>query len=1366
VYALGAILYECLTGRPPFRAETAAETERQVIAEEPAPPSRLNAKVPRDLETICLKCLQKAPRHRYATALALAEDLGRYERGEPIAARPVSRSERIARWTRRRPTAAALVLTAFALVGLAVVYGASEWRREARRRAEVAKWAPRLDLVKQLQTAGRFQDAREILQDLPDADVGELNDQIRAAQAELDLAQRLDRIRLNRVAIVDGRFDPNANRSRSDNEYEAALGEAGIGGFPDTPAAVAARVQESPIRTALVAALDDWAVSTDDEARRRWIMEVARTADPDPGGWRERVRDPALKREALKTLAEAAVVRDQSVQLLVALSQRMQAAGADPTAFLRRVQQQYPGDFWACFTLADVLFGKKPEECIRYYQAALAVRPETAVAHHNVGRALAMAYRVDEAIAHFREAIQFESRYAHAISNLGKALSMKGQNAEGLELVKRAVAIDETSARLHLNFADVLSRIGRDEEALDEHRRAIALEPNFVLGRVNFAGRLRELNRYEEAMEQLEYARGIDPNSGWLHLMIGQVLRSQKRTEEAIAEFETAVRLDPSFPEAHIQLAWHWRQKQSLQKALIEYDKALAQRPNDLSFNHARRGVLVQLGFGEEVRAAMSEAMKVQPSQHDAWSGYAELCLYLGHQDEYERACHELLGQFESSDDPLVCQNTSRICLLGVLGADDTARAAALIDRAARADPLRSPAAYHDSWFAFTPALARYRLGDFDGAIRALEALAAAKPVWSARFLLLSMAQRRAGRTDEAFRSFASAIRNYDSNGRSESNDDSWFYPTLRREMESVVMPNLAALLSGKEKPCNRDERLALIAACHSTGRTEMAASLLDAELAGPIRRPVEQGQRLVLIGICRSLQRTAAAARLFAEAFAVDPDLADRLDAGHRYNAACCAARAGCGDGEDAAGLSDRERAAWREQARVWFRDDLLAKRVLLIRAPTPERRWLPGKLESWFKDPDLARVRDAGELRKLPPPEQEAWRAIWRDAELLLAEARSTKSTNSRRTGLIQSGLGETARAEWESLLRAGSHPHDVWYGYAELCLYLGNHAEYERACHELLDRFEASRDPRVCEQVGRACLLGFVGPEDRTRAAALVERAVRAELSPADAWARPYFLIAQGLARYRSGDFDGAVRAIHGEALRVHGPLPHLVVAMAHQRAGRTDEALRSLAKGLSGYDWSQVDHHDAWLYHTLRREAEPLVMPNLATLLTGQASPRDQPERLALIAVCRSRQRTATAARLYAEAFAADPELANRLDEGHRYRAACCAARAGCGDGEDATGLSDQERAAWRDQARVWLRDDLVAKRTILSGAPAAEREALRGKLATWLSDLALAGVRDSGLRKLPTPEQEAWRALWRDAEALLAEAGSANSKALR
>ncbi len=128
IYSLGAILYECLTGRAPFRGDSNLETLQLAAHTEPVPPSELRPAVPRDLETVCLKCLEKEPAQRYATADELADDLARHLRGEPVRARPLGRVGRAWRWCRRKP-ALALLVTALvvALVGGTVVSSSLAW---------------------------------------------------------------------------------------------------------------------------------------------------------------------------------------------------------------------------------------------------------------------------------------------------------------------------------------------------------------------------------------------------------------------------------------------------------------------------------------------------------------------------------------------------------------------------------------------------------------------------------------------------------------------------------------------------------------------------------------------------------------------------------------------------------------------------------------------------------------------------------------------------------------------------------------------------------------------------------------------------------------------------------------------------------------------------------------------------------------------------------------------------------------------------------------------------------------------------------------------------------------------------------------
>ncbi len=137
IHALGVLMYELLTGRPPFAAATVLETMEQVRSQEPVPPARLNTQVPRDLETICLKCLEKDPRRRYGSARELAEELDRFLQHRPILARPVGPVARLVRWCRRNPVFAALT-SAVAVALLLGTAGSTYFAVAARDRAREA----------------------------------------------------------------------------------------------------------------------------------------------------------------------------------------------------------------------------------------------------------------------------------------------------------------------------------------------------------------------------------------------------------------------------------------------------------------------------------------------------------------------------------------------------------------------------------------------------------------------------------------------------------------------------------------------------------------------------------------------------------------------------------------------------------------------------------------------------------------------------------------------------------------------------------------------------------------------------------------------------------------------------------------------------------------------------------------------------------------------------------------------------------------------------------------------------------------------------------------------------------------------------
>lgn len=176
IYALGAILYELLTGRPPFKAATTLETLEMVRTQEPVAPRQLQPKTPRDLETICLKCLHKEPNRRYTSATAVAEDLRRFQQQEPILARPISRMERLAKWARRRPAIAGLLALSFLLAvgglsGILWAYGQALAERDsalkAEAKAEERLYLSNVNLARSEWLAGNVEQAEQLLQACP-----------------------------------------------------------------------------------------------------------------------------------------------------------------------------------------------------------------------------------------------------------------------------------------------------------------------------------------------------------------------------------------------------------------------------------------------------------------------------------------------------------------------------------------------------------------------------------------------------------------------------------------------------------------------------------------------------------------------------------------------------------------------------------------------------------------------------------------------------------------------------------------------------------------------------------------------------------------------------------------------------------------------------------------------------------------------------------------------------------------------------------------------------------------------------------------------------------------------------------------------
>ena len=592
VYALGAILYEMLTGRPPFRAETSTGTLQQVLHDDPVPPSRLNPGRARDLATICLKCLSKDPPRRYASAAALAEDLRRFLRGETITARRAGRLERLVRWARRSPAAAALL--AVSLLVAATVLGAASW---LIGRQILTAQAVKADLHKadQWQQQSALREAGAALE-RAESRLGEggpfwLYPVVKAARRDHQFLVQLETIRLNRWTLVEGHHNHAAllrfNKARADRDYAEAFRDHGLGEPPNDPQGVAARVRASQWVAHIVAALDDWAVCAVDPARQERVLGVARRADPDP--WRDRVRDPAFWRDG-KALAELAraPLRDQPVPLLLALGERLCETREDGVGFLRRVQEQNPNEFWANFALALALHaagrcpGGDPAPALAYYERALKIRPDALAVQNDVALVLIdknwlgdneRPGRGPGAVTVLHQLVRNAPHFAPGFNNLGVAWKHEGYWPQAGLAFQDALWNDPGLVPAHINLGEVRAGSGDLIEAIPDYRRALELDPDnarahHLLG-VALVAKARGDEAddfYPEGVQSLVQARGEALTEGVAHYWQAHDCdpkwssarnplhispQAEAQLKEAINHFREAVRLEPQFARAH-----------------------------------------------------------------------------------------------------------------------------------------------------------------------------------------------------------------------------------------------------------------------------------------------------------------------------------------------------------------------------------------------------------------------------------------------------------------------------------------------------------------------------------------------------------------------------------------------------------------------------------------------------------------------------------------------------------------------------------------------------------------------------------------------------------------------------------------------
>jgi tetratricopeptide (TPR) repeat protein len=554
-----------------------------------------------------------------------------------------------------------------------------------------------------------------------------------------------------------------------------------------------------------------------------------------------------------------------------------------------------------------------------------------------------------------------------------------GRNDGEASVALRALADDEPSLAAQPAPSLILLALALRANVDDVDRAARVLTlaarryPGDFWVRMNLAdvwaglkadGNPRELYpRPEEAVCQFTAAVSIRPGSSLAHMRLGLALEARGKPEETLAEYREAVRLNPDSYLAHINLGIYLGRREKLDEALAEQREAVRLEPDHASVHTLLGVALARLGKLDEALAEQREAIRLGPDSAAAHSNLGNALLLKGDADaaidEYSVAIR-LQPDLAEAHDNLGCVFLHQ------------GRLEEAIEKHREAIRLKpdSAKAHFNLGSAFS------KQGKMHEAIDEYREAIRFEPDYAKAHIRLGVALQGQGKLDEALKHYREAIRLEPDHAKAHLALGQFFM--LQGQYDQAVVELRHCHELGSKLP---DWRLPSAQWVANAERSAALAKRIPLILRGEDCAN-DNADRLALALVSYETKRFAASARFWSEALDADASLANDRRSAHRYNAACVAALAGCGRGEDDPPPDDAAQTKLRDQAHRWLTAEL-AELVKLLGTDKPHVR---GRLQHWLADADLAGIRDRETLERLPEPERAQWKTLWADVNELL--------------------------------------------------------------------------------------------------------------------------------------------------------------------------------------------------------------------------------------------------------------------------------------------------------------------------------------------------------------------------------------------